>query len=296
MMSSSEQSPVPELATPAAAKQQSCHTITSLELLETPEQALQKSRSADPAYINIIDIDTPSTNAERPAASTTSTTTTTSTGQRESRDWGEVVPLTGIIGEDSLLSLQEEAATGGNGGGAGFHFSEEEFAAALSAKASLEAQVTALQQELAQQHAKFVQRLEAEHALASVTLQQASEVACSLRDVNVQMVAELEQLRARVAQLESLEADVHAYAALDMNEEGNEQLIAALQVEMSQLERQVHKANRARISASETEEAALQRSEILQQQVEQMAKLLEEERDEKLKLQEALKTVGVLPS
>lgn len=167
--------------------------------------------------------------------------------------------------------------------------SPEDLAGALAAKASLETDLLDLRRELARRQAEFCHRLDAEHTWCAETVQQAADMACALRDANMVLAAEADQLRARVEQLEkdSL-ATSTALSQANAHEQGNEQMIAALQVEIGDLQRQLHKALRARTAAAQTEEAALQRAEILQQQLEQMASLLEGEREQRLKLESAL--------
>ena len=162
--------------------------------------------------------------------------------------------------------------------------------AALTSKLSLETEVAILRGELSRQTADLTHRLEAEHQWCSATVQQATDVACLLRDANVHLTAENDMLRARVDQLEAEAAEFDALPSEDasMMNEGTEQLIAALQLDIGDLQRQLHKAQRGRIAASETEDAALQRAEMLQQQVEQMVALLDRERDEREKLEEAI--------
>jgi chromosome segregation ATPase len=174
-------------------------------------------------------------------------------------------------------------------------------AATATATTALKVEISNLRQELARQATEYTQRLDAEHSWCQTTVQHASDVACSLRDVNITLTAEVDQLRARVVQLEFEAAEQlgrkkNSNGVNEDEQQGNEQLIAALQVEIGDLQRQLHKAHRARVAATETEEAALQRAEILAQQVEQMVNLLESERIEKEKLLEALKTACVLPS
>lgn len=168
--------------------------------------------------------------------------------------------------------------------------------AALAARlAAAEAEAAALRSALARQAADAAARLEAEHDWAAATVQQATDVACSLRDANVALAAEADALRARVAQLETDLAGLELASEPQVEDEGAEGLIAALQVEIADLERRLHRAGRARAAAAETEEAALHRADILRQQVEHMAGLLEEERAEKERLQAALEVAGLLP-
>ena len=165
----------------------------------------------------------------------------------------------------------------------------EVLSSALAAKASLEMDLLDLRQELSRRQSEFSQRLDSEHMWCSETVQQAADMACALRDANHVLAAEADQLRSRVEQLEK-EAKTTSAALSNANahDQGNEQMIAALQIELGDLQRQLHKALRARNSAAETEEAALQRGEILQGQLEQMAALLEAERKERMKAEAAL--------
>jgi hypothetical protein len=210
----------------------------------------------------------------------------------DTRDWSDSDPIRMLdieYSQGSLASTHQEENVADDGNAA----------TAPSLKTvALEEELTNLRLELAHQSAEYTQRLDAEHAWCQNTVQQASDVACKLRDANVVLTAEVDQLRSRVAQLE-LETAEQLQTRKSVNEDeqkGNEQLIAALQVEIGDLERQLHKAQRARIAAAETEEAALLRAEMLHQQVEQMVDLLESERIEKDKLIEALKAASILPS
>jgi len=226
-----------------------------------------------------------------PMIASTMTTTTPATVDITTSNWSDSDPVRMLDVEyhqNPLASTHQEGAPG-----------DAATAATHLETAALEKIITNLRRELAHQSFEYTNKLDAEHAWCQSTIQQASDVACSLRDANVQLTAEVEQLRSRVGQLE-LEAGEQSAAmyraVYDDEQLGNEQLIAALQVEIGDLQRQLHRAHRARVAAAETEEAALQRAEILQQQVEQMVNLLETERIEKEKQIEALKAANVLPS
>jgi chromosome segregation ATPase len=252
-----------------------------MALPSTPEQAhVHKSRTHDGAGYTPDDV-TPMT------ASTMRTTTPATTVNIPTINWNDTDPIRILDVEYSLASTDQEGAP-----------RSDATAATHSETGALEEMIANLRQELARQSCEYTTKLDAEHAWCQSTVQQASEVACILRDANVQLTAEVEQLRSRVGQLEVEAAEQSAAMDSAFNEDeqqGNEQLIAALQVEIGDLQRQLHKAHRARVAAAETEEAALQRAEILQQQVEQMVNLLEIERIEKEKIVEALKAASVLP-
>lgn len=171
------------------------------------------------------------------------------------------------------------------------------------AKVELEAEVLVLREsvkqlqlELQQQLDLFHQCLASERTISSFAVDQADTAACLLRDTNVQLTVELDILRARLAELETEVAKKHmASATDDIMEEGNAQLIAVLQVEIGDLERRLHRAQRSRAAAAEAEAAALDRADILAQQLEQMAALLEREREENDRMKAALQAAGVLP-
>ncbi|KAG7671702.1 hypothetical protein Ndes2526B_g07409 [Nannochloris sp. 'desiccata'] len=257
---------------------------TLLTLPATPEQA--KSRTHDGADYTLGD-DTPMT-------ASTMRTTTPAKVDLTTRNWSDSDPICMLDVEylqSSLASTHKEGPLGDD--------ATATTAASHSKTAALEEIIINLRQELARQSVEHTQRLNAEHAWCQATVQQASDVACRLRDANVQLTAEVDQLRFRVGQLEVEKAEQSAAmksAMYDDEQQGNEQLIAALQVEIGDLQRQLHKAHRARVAAAETEEAASQRAEMLHQQVEQMVNVLETERLEKERLVEALKAASVLPS
>jgi hypothetical protein len=245
----------------------------------TPEQAhIPKSRAHDGADYTNDEPSTASTMQTTPAAADTTI-----------NNWNDSDPIRMLDVEYSQSSL------------ASAHHQDEAFVGDAAASvevtktAALEAEITNLRLELARQSTEYTQRLDAEHAWCQATVQQASDVACILRDANIQLTSEVDHLRGHVAQLEFEASEQLKTSVNEDEQQGNEQLIAALQVEIGDLERQVHKAHRAKVAAAETEEAALQRAEILAQQVEQMVNLLEEERVEKEKLIEALKAASVLP-
>jgi len=146
-----------------------------------------------------------------------------------------------------------------------------------------------LQAEMQENIELFHRCLASERQLCASAVQQANDAACILRDANIELSGEVDILRGRVEELEMELTSVTSDKTREtFCEEGNEQFIAVLQVEIADLERQLQRAQRSRTASGEAEAAATQRSEILAQQVEQMAKLLESEREENLCLKKAL--------
>ena len=181
-------------------------------------------------------------------------------------------------------------------------FLQDHLQEALGVQSRLHHQVTSLQQALARQAKEYEARLASEQAWAASAVQNATDIASSFRDATIELTAETNVLRARIAELEhsmhAMQLGTDAKQQQKQQDEedvGNEQLIAALQVEIADLERQVHRAHRSKVAALENEDAALQRADILGKQVERLAQLLDAERAEKEALQSALELVGLLP-
>ena len=202
----------------------------------------------------------------------------------------------------ALAAERSEDSMGGQDTEMDVRRSHAEVAAPLQGEYALEEEVdglrrdvAVLQNELHQQLKVGEQCLESERAVAALTVDRITAAACTLRDANVQLTAEVDVLRARVAQAESEAALAARSAREGQNEEGNEQLISVLQVEIADLERQLHRAHRARVSATETQEAATQRADILAQQLQQMVAMLEQEREENAQLISLLDLAVTMP-
>lgn len=118
-------------------------------------------------------------------------------------------------------------------------------------------------------------------------VQQASNIACDLRDENIALMTENDMLKSRIEELEMLMESMkreHAKSNRHQDgnashQEGNEQLIAVLQVEIADKERQLYKAHKARAAAEEAFNAVSHRAEMLAQQVEHLVRMLDRERE-----------------
>jgi hypothetical protein len=124
--------------------------------------------------------------------------------------------------------------------------------------------------------------------------EQMCTLAATIRDTNVQLVAENEALRARIVELEkamtALGSDLTLREEKEESEsgEGNVRLITSLQMEVADLRRQVSSSKQACSHFASESEAAALRTEVLQAQVERLLDLLDEAREEKDKLLKAL--------
>jgi hypothetical protein len=177
--------------------------------------------------------------------------------------------------------------------------------------------IQTLENELACRQLEYERRLALEREQSVALVNQATDIACSLRDSLTELSAEAVQLRARVQQLESELSKREGFSGNSEsmshwgnhdgssghpgNDEssshwGNEKLIAALQVELADLERKLQRAQRARIAALEANVATEQRAEILAAQVVHLVTLLDEERLERAALAQTLEDLYISDS